>query len=216
MAENQVSIIPNFEAICREAAGIKISCALAHGDGHRDDPTVNDICGDLTDISIELDNDDAMGVIDDFVQHIKGHDDPAPLLCNLLAVFLLASARQQTANVKERPAAMSREKRKRRVKFVPPPAKILTFNLEGKAVEDIDFRDDCAYLAKKGFSFPASSAHLVPHMQQMDWMKENLSKTDEELQKAWNDLWASPNRPRWMDRMKAEQESPNKPTPPAA
>lgn len=101
MAENQVSIIPNLEAICREAAGIQMLCELTHADGHKGDPTINDICEDLTDISIELDNDDANQVIDDFVQHIKGHDDPAPLLCNLLAVFLLASARQQRANVKE-------------------------------------------------------------------------------------------------------------------
>ena len=106
-----------------------------------------DICEDLTDISIELDNDDANQVIDDFVQHIKGHDDPAPLLCNLLAVFLLASARQQRANVKEMPAAMSREKRKRRVKFVPPPARLLIFNLKGKAIPDV-MSADRVYMAQ--------------------------------------------------------------------
>ena len=215
MAENQVSIIPNLEAICREAAGIHLSCKLAHS--HKDG-VAKAICEDLTDISIELDNDDANEVIGFFAKELKGNDDdPAPLLCNLLAVFLLASARQQRANVKEMPAAMSREKRKRRVKFMPPPARLLIFNLAGKSVEDIDYYDDCAYLIKKGFSFPATSVHLVPLMQQMDWMKENLSKTNEELQKAWNDLRASANPPRWVRMLEQElqQKSQNKSTPPA-
>ncbi len=214
MAENQVSIIPNLEAICREAAGINLSCKLAHGT-HRNDPA-KDICEDLTDISIELDNDDANQVIDDFVQHIKGHDDPAPLLCNLLAVFLLASARQQRANVKEGPAAMSREKRKRRVKFVPPPARLLIFNLAGKSVEDIDYYDDCAYLAKKGYS-PASRT-LVPCLQGLDWEEQNSFKNAEEKNKAFAALAASPNPPRWIVRFLAgpKKETPANPNPPAA
>ena len=39
MAENQVSIIPNLEAICREAAGIEMFMRISTCGVTRDDPT---------------------------------------------------------------------------------------------------------------------------------------------------------------------------------
>ncbi len=98
-------------------------------------------------------------------------------------------------------------------KFALPPAKILIFNLKGKAIEDIDSRDDFAYLAKRGFTHV--STDLVPNMRLADWAR---SKSSEEINKAFNALAASPNPPRWMVRLlkRPQQGTADNPTHPAA
>jgi hypothetical protein len=165
----------------------------------------SDVCDSNLEVAFGIDcNQDAMSVICKFCPDIarevalgtEGNWDAADEVLNVISVFLVASAlaKPTKAKHKEKPEETAK-------KFTPPLAKLLIFNLEGKAVEDIDFRDDCAYLAKKGFHYPASAVDLVPHMQWTDWMKENSSKTDQELDKAFNALRSSPNHPRWVDRV---------------
>jgi hypothetical protein len=109
-------------------------------------------------------------------------------------------------------------------KFALPPAKILSFNPKGKAIEDIDFRDDMAYLANRGWSQHgcAMSTDLVPYMQftdwVMDWRAKNVGKSEEEENSAFNALWISPDRPRWVVRLQQRQRegTSTKPTLPAA
>lgn len=166
-----------------------------------------------------LNNPDGMEIVKWLMPDAEGRSPGEEDLAAFLADFITAVRVLPTPKGKPTKAT-HKEKPKEAVKtFVPPPAKLLIFNLKGKAVEDIDSRDDWAYLAKKGFSSPCVGTDLVPHMQLTDWCASNNFKSEEERDKALNALWAFPNAPRWVVRLQnrwAKEDNPDKPTPPAA
>jgi hypothetical protein len=183
----------------------------------------DDDCGDeVSDLSNAiLENPSGRGLVDWFVASAEGSTledyEVAYVLAQLITAARMPSTCKWRSLAEEKPAKEDAKK------FVPPPAKLLIFNLAGKAVEDIDFYDDVAYLVKKrGWYDPAiCDTKLVPGMQMLDWVLDwrarNVGKSEKEENSAFNALWISPNRPRWVDRLKkADQENSTKPTPPAA
>lgn len=195
MQAAETQVISRMEEICRIALR-----------GHCD--TNAEVVNELSD------NEDAIKVLGQYFPDMvskrsAGDYGEADEMFCLISKFLVASAvaKRTKAKRKEKPTAK---------KFVPPPAKLLIFNLAGKAVEDIDYYDDCAYLAKKGFSL--GSRMMVPALQEIDWEKQNSFKSAEEREKAFAALAASPNPPRWMVRFLAgpKKDTPDNPAPPAA
>ena len=86
-----------------------------------------------------------------------GEEDLAAFLADFItAVRVLPTPKGKPTK------ATHKEKPKEAVKtFVPPPAKLLIFNLNGKAVEDIDSRDDQLLYLRHRKDSPLLASELI-------------------------------------------------------
>jgi hypothetical protein len=146
-----------------------------------------------------LDNPEAGKLVD----WLADGKDMAEQIASALASLITAARMPLT---KEKPAKEAAKK------FVPPFAKVLLFNVEGKVV--VENAEDRAYLIEKGH--PTLDVKFASGMKFLDWEKEHSFKTEEERDKAFNALAASPNPPRWMVEIFKGPTPQSQPTPPAA
>jgi hypothetical protein len=138
-----------------------------------------------------LKNPAAMEIVEWFMPNAEGRSPDEQDLATFLADFISAVRMLPTTEGKPTAATHKEKPKEAAKKFVPPLAKVLRFNLEGKAVEDV-MSADRVYMAQY---FKASIWR---------WSEEEISNL------------AAVYRMDEAERSSPTKEDPASPTPPAA